>query len=215
VASDLRDLEAQRAHLRLVYDADVAILAADAIRSAECVTKISRAARALGSLDALFFPIGASRPDDVGLLPFSAAQELLSANLDVVIGVVSHFLPALLSRSQGTIVGFGSVAALRGRGANIVYSAAKRGLESYFESLRHLTAPAGINIQFYRLGYLATQQSFGKRLLLPATSPARVAKEVVKNLGRRWVAQYYPRYWSITALAVRALPWVVFRRIRS
>ena len=51
---------------------------------------------------------------------------------------------------------------LIGRGVNTFYAASKRGLESYFESLGLDKDYRKINIQFYILGYLDTNLSFGK-----------------------------------------------------
>ena len=103
---------------------------------------------------------------------------------------------------------------MRGRGQNVVYSASKRALESYFESLRHLGEPRGLTVVFYTLGYLDTGLAFGKTLLFPKADPARVAKRVRRELGRGRGGRYEPRWWAVPAAAVRRLPWFVFRRMR-
>ena len=213
VASDARDLGALSAHLRLVYDAKVQTVAVDASRLSECVQAIHTEAKNFGVIDSLFFPIGASSMEDQGLLPISRVSAILDSNLTIVIDIVTHFLPQLMSQRQTNIVGFGSIAAIRGRKANIVYSAAKRGLESYFESLRHMTAGTGIHIQFYRLGYVKTQQSFGKRLLFPAITPQRVARKVLGNMNKDLGAIYLPRYWMFIGLILSKIPWAIFRKL--
>ena len=98
---------------------------------------------------------------------------LVNANLVSVMAAVGQFLPAMLARNGGNIVGIGSVAALRGRGGNVAYAAAKRGLESYFESLRHRTASTGVRVQFYRLGDVDTALIFGRRLPFPLARRGR------------------------------------------
>ena len=213
VASDARDLNALAAHLRLVYQAEVHTVEADATRVAACVEEVGKAAAIFGVVDSLFFPIGASLSDDRGLLRQEQASAILDTNLSVVIGLTTRFLPQLLELPQARIVGFSSIAAIRGRRANIVYSAAKRGLESYFESLRHLTAAAGVRVQLYRLGYVATQQSFGQRLLFPVMTPKQVAHEVMRKLDRDMGKVFFPRYWSLIALAVTLLPWRLYKKL--
>lgn len=213
VASNKDDLEAQAAHLRLLYGVHVRTIAADASRPEECLQSIKAVAKVFGHIDEMFFPIGSSVSDDCGTLPIEETQQLFNSNLIIVVGVIQQFLPSLTASGHGDIVGFGSVAAARGRGTNIVYSSAKRGLESYFESLRHLTSRTGVNVQFYRLGYVGTQQSFGHRLMFPAVTPLSVAKVVVQNLGINRGLIYYPRYWSIIVRIVSALPWFVFKRL--
>jgi short-subunit dehydrogenase len=213
VASDARDLQAQAAHLRLTYGTSVGILPADATLPEDCCDRIRSAADAFGQIEAFFFPIGVSRSDDRGLLSLGESRRLLDANFLVIVAVISHFLPGLLLSKHGYIVGFGSVAALRGRRTNIVYAAAKRALESYFESLRHAMAQTDVRVQFYRLGYVSTQQSFAASLLLPAVTPQRVAREVLRNLGTRTGLIHFPRYWWLVGRMVSALPWFLYRKI--
>ncbi|MDP2025014.1 SDR family oxidoreductase [Sulfuriferula sp.] len=213
VASDARDLDALAAHLRLVYRVEVQTVAADATRVTEFVEQVGKAAAAFGAIDSLYFPIGASRAEDRGLLGMEQASAILNSNLTVVIGLTSRFLPQLLELPQARIVGFSSIAAIRGRKANVVYSAAKRGLESYFESLRHLTAATGVRVQLYRLGYVATQQSFGQRLLFPVVTPQQVAQEVLRNLDKDIGKVFFPRYWALIALAVSWVPWPIYKKL--
>ena len=213
VARDARDLDALASHLRLVYCVEVQTVAADATRIMECVEQVGKAADDFSVIDSLYFPIGTSRSDDRGLLDIEQAISMLNANLTVVISLVTRLLPQLLTLQQARIVGFGSIAAIRGRKANVVYSVAKRGLESYFESLRHLTVNTGVRVQFYRLGYVATQQSFGRRLLFPIVTPQQVAHEVVHNLSKDLGKVFFPRYWGVLALAVSWMPWPLYKNI--
>jgi short-subunit dehydrogenase len=162
----------------------------------------------------LLFPVGMADDGDDGLLPAEKAVPIINANLTSVIAAVGIFLPRMMRSTGANIVGFGSVAAVRGRGSNAVYAAAKRGLESYFESIRHRTAMSGVRVQFYRLGYVQTQLFYGRRVLFPVTFPEAVAKRVVRNLDRDIGRVHFPAFWAGIALLLRALPWVVYRRLR-
>jgi len=213
VASDTRDLDALATHLRLLYHVEVQTLATDASHVAECVEQVGKAAVAFGGIDNLYFPIGASCADDRGLLGMDQASIILNTNMAAVIGLATHFLPQLLTQRQASIVGFGSIAAIRGRKSNVVYSAAKRGLESYFESLRHLTADTGVRVQFYRLGYVATQQTFGQRLLFPIVTPQQVAQQVLLNQDKDIGKVFFPRYWALIALSVSLVPWWIYKKL--
>jgi short-subunit dehydrogenase len=213
VASDIRDLKANADHLRLTYGVRVEVVAADGANPEECVAKIDAAAGRLGAIEGLFFPIGASLDGDSGMLPADQIRQLLNANLLVVMEVVGHFLPGLLAGNRGCIVGFGSIAAIRGRRNNVTYAAAKRGLASYFESIRHATAGTGIRVQFYQLGYVDTQQTHGRRLLFRPAQPADVAATVVNNLQQDFGTRYLPRYWALIAVLLGVLPWTLFRRL--
>ncbi|HYL31564.1 MAG TPA: SDR family NAD(P)-dependent oxidoreductase [Stellaceae bacterium] len=211
VARNPEDLAAEAAHLRTVYGATVEWMALDASdpRATEELTELAGAA----AIRDLFFPIGMGIEEDDGSLPPATIAALVSANLTSVMAAVSLFLPRLLAANVGNIIGIGSVAALRGRSRNVAYAAAKRGLESYFESLRHRTAASGVRVQFYRLGYLDTQMSFGRHLPFPKASVQAIACTVMRNLGKDVGCMPLPAFWRPVGWALRALPWRIYRRL--
>lgn len=212
VARHAQDLDAEARHLRTLYGADIAWAAADAAEPAALVEALRGVAAK--PVRHLLFPLGLSEENDDGGLDVAAIRRLVDVNLTSVMAVTALLLPRMLEANEGTIVGFGSVAAIRGRGSNIAYAAAKRGLESYFESLRHRLAPTGVAVQFYRLGYVASQMSFGKKLPFPAIAPEQVAAHVTRYLGWDQGLRHLPRYWAGIGAVVRALPWFVYRRLR-
>jgi short-subunit dehydrogenase len=213
VARGANDLEAEAAHLRTTFEVAVDCLAIDASAPME-VAKVLEAAADRLDVRNLLFPVGMADSSDDGLLAAEKAVSIVNANLTSVIAVIGIFLPRMIQADGGNIVGFGSVAAIRGRGANAVYAAAKRGLESYFESIRHRTAKSGVRVQFYRLGYVRTQMSYGRKLLFPLAIPEAVAKRVASNLDRDIGRVHFPGFWAAIALALRVLPWFVYRRLR-
>lgn len=213
LASDAQDLDVLAAHLRLVYGAEVHTVATDAGNPASCVAQITAVSAQFGEPDSLYFPIGASRRDDLAQLNAQDSLTILNSNLSSVIAITAHFLPQLLRQSRARIVGFGSIAAVRGRKANVVYSAAKRGLESYFESLRHLAVGSGLLVQFFRLGYVESQQSFGQQLLFPVATPEQVADHVLANRDNDIGVQFFPRFWTLIAFLIAWLPWPIYKKL--
>jgi len=213
VASDRRDLDALAADLRVRFRGEVRALECDVTATGEAA-EVPSQALADAPIEGLLFPVGAVAEDDNGLLPASAADQLIRINLTSVISIVGRLLPRMLEQRHGVIVGFGSVAAVRGRRRNVVYSAAKRALESYFESLRHLCEPHGITVMLYVVGFMDTNQAFGQKLRLPRAQPTRLARRVCRELGRHSGKRYLPRWWGPISLALRVIPWPVFRRLR-
>lgn len=208
------DLKAEAAHLRTRFRVAVDWVAVDA-SSPTATVEVLRSIASDGKVKDLFFPIGMADDNDDGLLPETETTALINANLTSIAAVVSLFLAPMLKAESGNIVGFGSVAALRGRGTNVAYAAAKRGLESYFESLRFRTSFTPVRVQFYRLGYVDTHLTFGRKLLpLPMISPETVAKRVVRNLNHD-VSRFLPGFWWGIAILLRLLPWSIFRRIKG
>ena len=214
VASDERDLVPLGAELGITSGADVRTLAHDAADHAGLAERIDRA---LGEaeLEGLLFPIGSVRDDDTGDLDGAEAEDLVRINLLSIVSVTSRLVPRMVAQGRGSIVGFGSIAAARGRSRNVLYAACKRGLESYFESLRHRCERHGITVAWYVLGYVDTNQSFGRPLLLSAADPATLARRICGDLGRARGRHYLPRAWRMVALFLRCLPWTVFRRVEA
>jgi short-subunit dehydrogenase len=213
VSSDARDLLPIASDLAVRFGVSVRTVAADAAEHEDLAEALDRTVPSDQSIAALLFPVGAVEERDDGRLEPEMAERLVRVNLLSVSSVVGRLLPRLISQGCGTIVGFGSVAAIRGRSRNVLYAAAKRSLESYFESLRHLGEPLGLTVVFYVLGYLDTQLSYGRRLVLPKVDPRRVAGRVCRSLGRERGRRYLPWFWYPASVFLKAIPWTVFRRL--
>ena len=215
VASDARDLEAVAADLHLRHGVAVRTLALDLGREADPGARIADALDDLPSpLTELLLPLGLSRADDDLSLDAARIGQLLAINLHAPTAIVHALLPRLLE-TRGVVVLFGSIAAVRGRGRNVVYAASKRALESLHESLRQRFTPAELRVQLYRLGFLATNLTHGMRLPTPAAEPAAIARTVVVRLRRGSTLRYLPRKFGLIALIVRALPWTLYRRMKD
>jgi NAD(P)-dependent dehydrogenase (short-subunit alcohol dehydrogenase family) len=214
LASDQRDLQAMASDLGIRHYIKVETVAADVALQAEFLEALAGAIDRLGGLDGIFCPIGAVHPQD--RIPFnpSLVQHINNVNYSSVVSVISRFWDVLIERPHQTvIVGFGSVAFIRGRNSNACYAAAKRALSSFFESLRHAAVSTNILVQFYVLGYLDTNQAFGKRTLLPRANPNKLAGRIYKDLQKDFGVVYYPGYWRLIHLILRMLPWRVFKHL--
>lgn len=215
VASDARDVEALAADLALRHGVRVRALALDLARTADPGTRIAAVLDEMPApLQALLLPLGNSRLDDAFALDAGRIGELLAINLHAPLAIVHALLPRLLD-ARGVIVLFGSIATARGRGRNVVYAAAKRALDSLYESLRQRHAPRELRVQLYRLGFLATNLTWGMRLPAAAVEPSDVACVVVARLGRGSGSWYVPRKFALIAAIVRTLPWAVYRKMKG
>jgi short-subunit dehydrogenase len=215
VASDARDLEAVAADLHLRHGVAVRTLALDLGREADPGARIAAALSGLPSpLAAMLLPLGFSREDDDLSLDAAHIGQLLAINLHAPLAIVHALLPRLLE-ARGTVVLFSSIAAVRGRGRNVVYAASKRALESLHESLSQRFAPNQLRVHLYRLGFLATNLTHGMHLPTPAADPSTIAKTVVARLGHGSARWYLPRKFALIALIVRALPWPLYRRMKG
>jgi short-subunit dehydrogenase len=214
VASDERDLLPLAQDLRLTHAVEVGVVAHDARDHQGLAAAIDQALGSEESLEALLFPIGSSEEDDEATLSPERAEAIVHVNLLAVTSVGARLLPRMVARRRGAVVGFGSVAAERGRARNVMYAAAKRALESVFESWRHRLEPEGLSVALYTLGYVDTNLAFGRPLPFPKADPRRLAERVCDELGRARGKRFLPRGWRLVAFAVRALPWFLYRRAR-
>lgn len=214
VASDRRDLDALGASLHLAHGVAVRGLALDLAREADPGARVLATLDGMPPATALLLPIGQSRDDDDLSLDASAIGQSLAINLHAPLAIAHALLQPLLA-AHGTIVLFGSVAAARGRGRNVVYAAAKRALVSFYESLRQRYRTRELRVQLYELGFMATNLTYGKRLPFHAADPSDIARVVVRRLRGGAGRRYSPRWWRAIAGIVRAMPWFVYRRVRD
>jgi hypothetical protein len=69
-------------------------------------------------------------------------------------------------------------------------------------------------VSLYVVGFMDTNQAFGRRLLLRPAQPSLLAERICSELGRRPGKSYLPRWWRPVTCVLRALPWPLFRRMR-
>lgn len=215
VSSDERDLEAAVSDLRIRHRVKVVGVPLDLGGELARLERLSQAVRDLGGADALLLPIGWTAASDDTTTSADVAARLVRTNLLSVVAVVGELLPELRQQPRASIVGFGSVAALRGRGANMVYAASKRALQTWFEGLRHACAGTSVRVSFYVLGFLDTSLAFGRRTPLPRADPARLAARVVRDLGRSDGVVYHPRAWRIVSLILPLVPFFLYKRLKT
>lgn len=212
---DILDVEACTTDLQIRYGINACGLAVQASDHKSFVYALESAANSFGTINYLFLPIGASIEKDNGDLNIVDLNEILSSNLASTVMAVQVFESQFVKTGHAGIVGFSSIAAIRGRDENVFYSASKRAVESYFESLKIIYYERNIAVKFYRIGYLDTYQSYGKRLLFPKKDPKKAAKQIVNDLTRTKLMSYYPRYWRGIAILVRVIPTSLYRKMTS
>jgi short-subunit dehydrogenase len=191
-----------------------ALVSADVTGGPGYLAEVRRAALALGGVEGLLLPIGRSTRDDLATPPGEAAK-LIAINLRAPMEAVDALWEDLTAAPRPVIVGFGSITAIRGRGRNLAYGAAKRGLQSYFESLRVLGAAAGIACQFYVLGFLDTTRTAGEPTPLPKADVNVLAARVAADLNKGAILRWHPWWWRPLAWAIRLVPGGIYARLAA
>lgn len=212
LARDRRDLEPLANDLAIRFGATVALSELD-LSSFDATGLAKRLIDEMGEVDNLFLVAGLGDEGDSAQLPDVQVKTLIKVNYLGPVRLANAFLPHLASRANTNLVGIGSVAAVRGRSANMVYGSAKRGLETYFEALRHCLARSSCRVQFYRAGFMRTAMLGNRRSIFPVVAPEDVAVRIVANLDRDLGTIYVPGWWRWIALALQILPWAMFKRL--
>ena len=213
VARDIRDLDAVAADLTLRYSGKVCCRAEDIARPDASALRDWTVA-ALGGIDAVFLVAGLGDDDDTGTLPDQAVERLLSVNLEGPLRIVNAFFADLDRPATAHLVAVGSVATVRGRSKNMVYGAAKRGLQFYFDALRHRLAGSGCRVQFYLAGFMDTTMLGHAKPGLLVADPEAMARKMVANLDGRAGVYYLPAWWRLIALVLQTMPWRLFVRMK-
>ncbi len=117
------------------------------------------------------------------------------------------------AQGHGTIVVLSSVAAIRPRKANLVYGAAKAGLDAFARGLADSLRGTGVRVLLVRPGFVTGRMTDGMTPAPLATTPAAVgaatAAALATNSGTVWV----PRSLAVLAGAMRLVPRPLWRRM--
>jgi short-subunit dehydrogenase len=213
IGRDQRDLDATAADLSFRFGIETKVVAGDVGQPETLFERLNALLAAWSPIEGLLLPIGAASDEDTIDLPQKQVHDIVNVNFLSVVAMIKLVLPYLIGERRGVIVGFGSVAAARGRSHNMSYSAAKRALQSYFESLRHAMRGRGIRVQFYVVGFLDTNLAYGARTPLPKADPRRLADKVVRQMGKDLGVRHFPAWWRPVCAALRVAPWWLMQRL--
>lgn len=213
MSRDLRDSQAVASDLCHRYGIRARAIAVDLAQPIADFRELDATVAELGRVNVLVVAAGEVSDADQPTQLATLAEPLLRANFLSACLVAEHLLPELLRTGNSVIVGIGSIAAFRGRARNVVYAASKRALHSYFESLMLALSGRGVRVQFYHVGFLDTNLSFGRPLPLPAASARKLARRIAGNIAAPSGVFFHPRYWRAARLLVSLAPLKWFRHV--
>ena len=213
LSRDSRDLAPLKSDLENKFNVKISINEVDASSLSDVDKFLKDNISNLNTLDGVLFPIGMMSNSDTINFNDETSEKINNANYLSIVHIIENLMPIFETKKEISIVGFGSMASALGRKENIIYSASKRALNSYFESLSVSVNKKSINIQFYILGYLDTNLAFDKNLLLPKSSTKQIALKVFKNINKKNLRKYYPIWWGIINYLINIIPFVILKKI--
>jgi len=141
-------------------------------------------------------------------------QQAALVNGTSTIGWMAAFARVFAQRRSGTLAVIGSPAGDRGRASNYTYGAAKSMVHTFAEGLRHRLWNLGVRVILIKPGFVDTPMTKGLKKKGPLwSSPAVVARAIVKAIDHSDGTVYVPGFWRYIMLVIRHLPWFVFRRM--
>ena len=214
ISSGKEDLEAMKTDLCLRFNVNVYSAVYD-LSKFDIFNLHSDVTTRLGTPQNIFLIAGVSDIDkDSGTLENELIDKLIMVNFHSPITIINSFLETLAKTKNSNVVAVGSVASQKARSKNMVYGAAKSGLEQYVSAIRHWLARNGsTKVQYYRLGFMNTSMVFGQSLPLPAIDPSKVSRIIIQNLDKDLGAVYLPKWWFFIIALLQVIPWKIFKKL--
>lgn len=145
---------------------------------------------------------------------FGRAQRTLVVNFVAAVSVLERLAAHLEGRGDGFLCALASVAGDRGRQSNYLYGAAKGGLATYLQGLRHRLARSGVSVTAVKPGFVDTKMTFGLPGLFLVASPDSVARAIHRAIRAGKAEIYVPWFWRWIMTVIRWIPDFVFRRTK-
>lgn len=184
----------------------------DAREMAACARVVHEARSALGGLDGLIVVCGllfdpARRADPEHL---HAVHAVNAAGPAVALETAAELL---VQQGQGFLMAVGSMAGVRPRAVNYPYGASKAALHATLSGMRLRLAHTGLRVHTVIPGFIESPMTFARTDLFWVAPPERAARDMLRALARGRTVVYTPWFWRWIALALRALPERVMRRV--
>ncbi|MFH0881576.1 MAG: SDR family NAD(P)-dependent oxidoreductase [bacterium] len=207
LASDAEDL-------RVRFSVKVDTFLFDAVTRKKHESLLNEIEKQVGDLDGILWTVGVMWPQE----ELTSDGEKAARHHEVNYVSAMHFLGLVADRFEhrksGMIVAIGSPAGDRGRASNYLYGADKAALHVFMQGLRQRLAPAGVHVLTIKPGPTRTPMTAGmEKLPLPST-PAVVAKGIVRAIEKKREVAYVPGIWRAIMLVLRHIPEAVFKKMK-
>ncbi len=211
-ARDTTDLERTAQSFRTIHNLAVDCFAVD-LAAKDAETSIYSFVLKNPNIDGIFICVGGASDEDI--VPFSR-KTLLDIYVQNCLGPAVILNQSIEHLKLKNCVVISSIASRIPRINNACYGASKTALEEIITSLNIYLhqRQRGYQIQVIRLGYMRSRWTVGKKLLFPAAPPGKVASYVISRLDKQKTLSFYPRFWHILHLALRLMPWRLYRNLR-
>ncbi|MEU6580439.1 SDR family NAD(P)-dependent oxidoreductase [Nocardia sp. NPDC046763] len=141
------------------------------------------------------------------------AVEIVLTDFVAQVNVLTSLANLLREQGDGQIVVFSSIAGVRVRRGNYVYGSAKTGLDGFATGLQMALHGSGVHLLMVRSGFVIGRMTAGMEPAPLSSTPDQVADAVVAGLYRRGRDVAVPRRIRLLFVAMRYVPYSVWRRM--
>lgn len=192
---------------------EVHVLPFDARDTASHGEVFERAVSLVGDLDVVISAFGVLGDQAAYEADPVAAARSIEVNLGGHVSCALYAARRLREQRHGTLVVLSSVAGVRVRRANMVYGAAKAGLDGFALALGDSLHGSGARVMVVRPGFVVGRMTAGMPPAPMATTPGAVADAVVAGLRSDAETVWVPGRLKAAFAVMRMLPRAVWRRL--
>lgn len=167
-----------------------------------------------GDIDVVVVAFGLHARSDQVDADIPRGVAIAQANYTGAVSVLLHLVPRLRAQGHGNVVVLSSVAGERGRADNYVYGSSKAGIDAFCQGLGDNLAGSGVTMTVVRPGYVHTKMTVDHTPAPFATTPEKVADDVIAGLDRQAHTVWSPGVLRWVFVVLRHLPRAIFRRLR-
>ncbi|HLQ57400.1 MAG TPA: SDR family NAD(P)-dependent oxidoreductase [Streptosporangiaceae bacterium] len=168
---------------------------------------------AAGDLDIVISAAGILIPQDALERDPRQAGLLVDTNFTGHVTTLLAVARRMRAQGHGAIVVLSSVAAIRPRRANLVYGAAKAGLDAFARGLADSLQGTGVRVLLVRPGFVTGRMTEGMAPAPLATTPAKVAAATAAALATNAGTVWVPPSLAVLAGVMRLVPRPLWRRM--
>lgn len=215
-ARSKRDLEAIANDLKIRFQIEAIPMQIDLekIGKEEGLQFVNDCFSSFSKINQVYITAGIINEKDYGTQSTKVLKEIMSVNFLGIAFLIEAFSKKLSGKNSNITV-ISSIAAARPRSKNIAYASSKIALEYFVGGLQHYYENNLLRLQVYRMGYMDTVMTAGRKLFLPIAKTEKVAEYIFHNRNKKFRLKYYPRFLVIVAIIVKALPWIIFKKLKQ
>lgn len=215
VARGQRDLESIASHLSLVNGVEVTTSVFDlaGCSNTEARELIQNVYKKLGLISRVFLVSGANSANDELPINDDVIDLMFMINGVGPIHLLNNIINLREAVQLQSVTVCSTIAVPVPRKKNVAYSSAKGALETFTLGSRHYFSNYDIPVQVYRFGYIASNLSYGKKLLFPVADPQKAANVLFNSCNKNIGLRYFPRFWFFIIVILKYLPWSIYRKL--